>query len=87
MSAPTIAVLATLDSKDDAARYTCDVLREAGAVPWLMDLSLRPHDKAGADVGGAELAEASGVPWEDLAKACTEPFPCPPIGPNNKCLF
>jgi uncharacterized protein (UPF0261 family) len=68
VSAPTIAVLATLDSKDDAARYACDVLREAGAEPWLMDLSLRPHDTAGADVGGAELARASGVPWEDLAE-------------------
>ena len=67
MSAPAIAVLATLDSKDDAARYTCDVLREAGTEPWLMDLSLRPHDKTGADVGGNELAKASGVSWDDLA--------------------
>lgn len=67
MSAPIIAVLATLDSKDGAARCICDVLREIGAEPWLMDLSLRPHDKAGADLGGAELARASGVTWDELA--------------------
>jgi len=67
VSAPAIAVLATLDSKDDAARYTCDVLREAGTEPWLMDLSLRPHGKTGADVGGNELAKATGVSWDDLA--------------------
>ena len=67
MSTPTIAVLATLDSKDDAARYTCGVLREIGAEPWLMDLSLRPHDIAGADIGGGEIAKASGVTWDDLA--------------------
>lgn len=67
MSTPTIAVLVTLDSKDDAARYTCGVLRDAGAEPWLMDLSLRPHDISGADVGGADLAKASGVYWDDLA--------------------
>jgi uncharacterized protein (UPF0261 family) len=67
VSTPTIAVLATLDSKDDAARYTCDVIREAGAEPWLMDLSLRPHDKTGADVGGNKIARTSGVSWDELA--------------------
>ena len=67
MSRPKIAVLATLDSKDDAARFTCGVLRDAGAEPWVMDLSLRPHDNAGADIGGAALAKASGVTWEELA--------------------
>ncbi len=32
-----------------------------------MDLSLRPHDNAGADIGGAALAKTSGVTWEELA--------------------
>jgi len=32
-----------------------------------MDLSLRPDDNAGADIGGAALAKASGVTWEELA--------------------
>ena len=31
MSQPKIAVLATLDSKDDAARFVCEALRQAGA--------------------------------------------------------
>lgn len=68
MSTPGIAVLATLDSKHGAARYICGVLKEIGAEPWLMDLSLRPHDKEGAHVAGAELALASGVSWDELAQ-------------------
>jgi len=67
-SAPKIAVLVTLDSKDDAAQHMCQVLRNAGTEPWLMDLSLRPHDKAGAQIGADELARASGVSWDDLAQ-------------------
>jgi uncharacterized protein (UPF0261 family) len=61
-------VLATLDSKHDAIRYVCDALRQAGAMPWLVDLSLRPHVHTLADVDGAEVATAAGVSWEVLAK-------------------
>jgi uncharacterized protein (UPF0261 family) len=65
---PTVCVLATLDSKHDAIRYVCDALRQAGAAPWLVDLSLRPHAHTFAEVGGAEVAAAAGVSWEALAK-------------------
>lgn len=68
MAKPLIAVLATLDSKDDAARFLCDALRQAGAEPWLMDLSLKPHETSGADVTGDEVAVASGTRWASLAK-------------------
>jgi uncharacterized protein (UPF0261 family) len=44
----------------------CEALREAGAEPWLVDLSLRPHEHDFADVGGAEVAKAAGIAWEDL---------------------
>ena len=64
---PTVGVLATLDSKHAAARFVCDALAEAGASPWLLDLSLRPHPHAVADVGGAEVAAAAGLSWEALA--------------------
>ena len=46
MAKPVIAVLVTLDSKGAEARFVCDVLVRAGADPWLVDLSLRPHGVA-----------------------------------------
>jgi len=65
---PTVAVLATLDSKHEAARFVCEALDTAGATPWLVDLSLRTHSHDFAAVGGATLAEASGTSWEELAR-------------------
>jgi uncharacterized protein (UPF0261 family) len=66
--APSVAVLATLDSKHDAIRFVCDALKEAGAAPWLVDLSLRPHTLDFADVNGAEVAAAADTSWEGLAR-------------------
>lgn len=66
MSTKSIAVLATLDSKDDAAAYICGILRQAGMEPWVMDLSLRPHDKPGADITGGDIVKLSGSSWAAL---------------------
>jgi len=66
--ASVVAVLATLDSKHEAVRFLCDALRAAGATPWLVDLSLRPHNHSFAAIGAAEVAQASGIAWEALAK-------------------
>ena len=63
----SVGVLATLDSKQDAARFMCDALAEADVAPWLVDLSLRPHAHGFADVGGAAVAAASGTSWHELA--------------------
>jgi len=63
----SVGVLATLDSKHDAARFVCDALRQAGVTPWLVDLSLRPHAQDFADVSGAAVAAASGTTWAALA--------------------
>jgi uncharacterized protein (UPF0261 family) len=63
-----VAVLATLDSKHEAAQFMCEALRAAGVRPWLIDLSLRPHAQVVADVGGADVARASGTSWDELAK-------------------
>jgi len=68
MAQPRIAVLATLDSKDDAARFVCEALSQAGGVPWLMDLSLKSHNIQGADVTAEEIAHASGTNLAALAK-------------------
>lgn len=67
VDAPTVAVLATLDSKHEAARFMCDALRAAGVTPWLIDFSLRPHAHDFATIGGGALAHASGIAWEALA--------------------
>ncbi|MBT3989548.1 MAG: Tm-1-like ATP-binding domain-containing protein [Rhodospirillaceae bacterium] len=63
-----IAVLATLDSKSEAATYMCDVLKGLGVEPWLMDLSLKPHGIVGADIGGDALAAKSGSRWTDVGE-------------------
>lgn len=67
MTRPVIAVLATLDSKGEETRFVCDALERAGADPWLVDLSLRPHGVQGAAVSGGDLAEAAESTWHDLA--------------------
>jgi uncharacterized protein (UPF0261 family) len=63
-----VAVLSTLDSKEDVVAFFCDVVEKAGGDPWMMDLSLRPHDKQGAAVSGREIAIASGTTWDALDK-------------------
>ena len=63
---PVIAVLATLDRKAAAAVFACEKVRDAGAEPWLMDLSLKPHDIEGADIGGDALTARAGASWESL---------------------
>jgi len=63
-----VAVLATLDSKHEVVRFICEALREAGTVPWLVDLSLRPHEHGFADVSGGQIAQETGATWDALAK-------------------
>ena len=69
MNEVVVAVLATLDSKGEAARFVCDALPQAGVRPWLVDISLRPHANASAaNVQADSLAEAAGTTWEALAE-------------------
>ena len=68
MPGTPICILSTLDSKEDVVTFFCDAVRKAGGEPWLMDLSLRPHDKKGAAVNGGEIAKASGTSWDALDK-------------------
>lgn len=64
----TVAVLATLDNKNAEARFVCDTLAKARAIPLLIDMSLRPHGIEGADVSGADMAKAGGANWESMAE-------------------
>ncbi len=63
-----IGVLATLDSKHGAARFVCEQLQAAGVVPWLVDLSLRPHPHRFADVSGDVVAQRAGMTWDALGR-------------------
>ena len=68
MSEKKAVVLATLDSKPDEAKYVCSVLERAGVIPYLCDLSLRPHDIEGAVSNGNDFAQAAGSSWKELAE-------------------
>ncbi len=39
-----VAVLATLNSKKEEARFVCDALSRARVRPLLVDLSMRPNE-------------------------------------------
>ena len=66
---PTVAVLATLNTKGKEARFVAEVLARAGATPWIVDLSLKTHDVDGADVTGGAVAAAAGTPWQALSES------------------
>src|SRR6516225_3929155 len=65
-SRPIIAVLATMDTKSNEARFIADALTRAGATPWIVDLSMKSHTLSAADLSGAQVAEAVGVSWQSL---------------------
>jgi uncharacterized protein (UPF0261 family) len=66
VSNPTVAVLVTMDTKSKEALFVADVLSRAGATPWIVDLSMRSHESAAANVTGAQVAEAAGSSWTAL---------------------
>ena len=63
-SRPTIAVLATMNTKSKEAHFVADVLTRAGATPWIVDLSMKAHAASVADVTGAQVAAAAGASWQ-----------------------
>jgi len=67
-SKPTIAVLATLNTKGREVRFVAEMLARAGATPWIVDLSLKSHEVDGADVTGASVAAAAGASWQALSE-------------------
>ena len=60
-SNPTVAVLATMNTKHKEARFVAEMLMRAGATPWVVDLSMKAHDVPGADVTGAQVGNLSVV--------------------------
>jgi uncharacterized protein (UPF0261 family) len=52
-----------MNTKHREAQFVADVLVRAGAVPWIVDLSMRAHDIGTADITGTQVAEAAGASW------------------------
>lgn len=63
-----VALLITLDSKCQEALLVAEMLVVAGVRPWIVDLSLRPHQNKGASVSGGQVAEAAGSTWEEMER-------------------
>ena len=60
---PIIAILATINTKSKEAYFIANVLKRAGAAPWIVDLSMRPHNSPAADVTGEQVARLAGISW------------------------
>lgn len=63
---PTIAVLATADTKAAEASFLANALHDLGAEPCLIDLSLRDSGAAVAGIRREEVAERAGVSLTDI---------------------
>ena len=65
-----VLILATLDTKGPEALYLCDMLRDLGEEPLLMDLSMRYGDRVDRSIISAEeVAEAGGSSLEVLSES------------------
>src|SRR5262249_5014626 len=47
--------------------FVADALTRAGATPWIVDLSMKPHSIA-AGVTGGQIAAAAGITWQALGE-------------------
>lgn len=68
MSTPTVAVLATLDTKQAEADYLAGQIASAGAAPRVIDIGLGIGGQDG-DVGNAEVAARAGRTIEELRRS------------------
>jgi uncharacterized protein (UPF0261 family) len=55
-----------MNTKGKEALFVAENVSRAGAKPWIVDLSMKPHDVAGADLTGTEVARAGGSSWAEL---------------------
>ena len=79
------------------AQSPSGVIGRAGAIPWVVDLSMKAHDVPNADVTGAQVAAAAGTSWtaldertrQDAAAVWSKPVeaPSPLAGPFHRKMF
>jgi uncharacterized protein (UPF0261 family) len=55
-----------MNTKSREARFVGEVLARLGVRPWIVDISMKSHGVPGADVNGAQVAEAAGASWSAL---------------------
>lgn len=71
MSGPTIAVLATLDTKGEEARYLRERIEALGGRALLIDMGVVGEPKTSPDIARETVAEAGGRPLAELLAAPT----------------
>jgi uncharacterized protein (UPF0261 family) len=86
-SKPTVAVLATLDTKAREARFIGSVLAGAGAAPLIIDLSLKSHNVDCADIAGACVAAAAGASWQALGERSRQDAAAAMVEGGSKLLL
>jgi len=60
---PIVAILATINTKSKEVHFIGNVLKRAGATPWIVDLSMKPHNLPLADITGEQVARLAGKSW------------------------
>ena len=60
---PIVAILATINTKSKEVHFIANVLKRAGATPWIVDLSMKPHNLPLADITGEQVARLADRSW------------------------
>jgi uncharacterized protein (UPF0261 family) len=60
---PIVAILATINTKSKEVHFIANVLKRAGATPWIVDLSMKPHNLPAADITGEQVARLASTSW------------------------
>jgi len=60
---PIVAILATINTKSKEVHFIANVLERAGATPWIVDLSMKPHNLPLADITGEQVARLADRSW------------------------
>ena len=55
-----------MNTKSKEAHFIASALERAGVAPWIVDLSMKPHDLPAADITGEQVARLAGTSWQAL---------------------
>ena len=55
-----------MNTKSKEAHFIASVLERAGVAPWIVDLSMKPHDLPATDITGEQVARLAGTSWQSL---------------------
>ncbi len=83
----TIAILATLDTKGEEARFVAKELEKLGSQPLLVDLGVLGKVTEAAEIPREEVAKAGGTPLENLQNEATREHAVPVMVAGAACLL